>query len=173
MKQPPYSYKHAYEQVAGLIGYPVERKSRVVAIDGLPGAGKSSLSSWLAWQFGMPTVHLDLFLVPNERSELIWREKQISEAINGRAGREGTPLIVEGVGAFDLLERLSIAPDIKILVKNSGNVGGGALFDQMRGKYLDEKFLNGVDIAVTWDEPSETVEEAQDKFLRSLERWSS
>ena len=82
-------------------------------------------------------------------------------------------MIVEGVGAFDLLERLSIAPDIKILVKNSGNVGGGALFDQMRGKYLDEKFLNGVDIAVTWDEPSETVEEAQDKFLRSLERWSS
>jgi chloramphenicol 3-O-phosphotransferase len=38
------------------------RRPVLVAIDGADGIGKSSLASWLAWQTGMPTVHLDLFL---------------------------------------------------------------------------------------------------------------
>jgi hypothetical protein len=34
----------------------------LIAIDGMDGVGKSSLGSWLAWQLGMPAVHLDLFI---------------------------------------------------------------------------------------------------------------
>jgi uridine kinase len=39
-----------------------DRFPLIVGIDGRWGAGKSSLASWLAWQLGMPSVHLDLYI---------------------------------------------------------------------------------------------------------------
>ena len=53
----------------------------LIAIDGADDIGKSSLASWLAWQTGMPTVHLDLFL-----ASLF--------PINGRQETSSVPLIV-------------------------------------------------------------------------------
>ena len=40
----------------------LNRLPLLIAVDGMDGVGKSSLASWLAWQTGMPTVHLDLFI---------------------------------------------------------------------------------------------------------------
>ncbi len=40
-----------------------ERLPLLIGIDGLWGAGKSGLASWLGWQLGMPTVSLDLYIV--------------------------------------------------------------------------------------------------------------
>ena len=40
----------------------LNRLPLLIAVDGMDGMGKSSLASWLAWQTGMPTVHLDLFI---------------------------------------------------------------------------------------------------------------
>jgi hypothetical protein len=43
-----------------------DRKPLVIGIDGREGTGKTSLSNWLAWQLGMPVIHLDLFLEASE-----------------------------------------------------------------------------------------------------------
>ena len=40
-------------------------RSFIVAIDGVDGAGKSTLGRYLAWQLGMPLVESDQYLVQN------------------------------------------------------------------------------------------------------------
>jgi uridine kinase len=53
-----------------------DRKPLLIAIDGPDGVGKSSLASWLAWQLGMPTVHLDLYLIRPSRT-LKWMTAEV------------------------------------------------------------------------------------------------
>ena len=171
MKLAPYSYKAAYERVAELIGYPVERSTRIFAIEGLPSAGKSSLASWLAWQFGMPAVHLDLFLIPGDIGKIAWRESQITEAIKGRVESKRSPFIVEGVFSFAVLERLGLAPDLKILVENLNNISDDPLVDMTRARCQDPQFLKSVDLTVRWSDPMSTAEEAKLAFQTSLESW--
>jgi hypothetical protein len=68
----------------------------LIAIDGMDGVGKSSFGSWLAWQLGMPAVHLDLFitsLYPIQWADL---KRVVDLRLDG-----GRPVIVEGVLALD------------------------------------------------------------------------
>lgn len=171
MKQAPFSYKAAYERVAEVIGYPAERRTRILAIEGLPSAGKSSLASWLAWQFGMPVVHLDLFLVPGDIGELAWRENDIAQAIRGRAEDKRTPLVVEGVFAFAVLEKIGFTADLKIFVENLNNISDDWLVDLTRSRCQDPQFQKSVDLKVTWSDPMQTIEEARIAFEASLEKW--
>lgn len=64
------------------------RRPLLIAIDGPDGVGKSSLASWLAWQFGMPTVHLDLYLIRGSRP-LKWRTDEVDRLIQARANLGG------------------------------------------------------------------------------------
>jgi 2-phosphoglycerate kinase len=43
------------------------RKPLLIAIDGPDGVGKSSLASWLAWQLGAPSLHLDLYMIRDSK----------------------------------------------------------------------------------------------------------
>jgi hypothetical protein len=52
----------------------------LIGIDGADGVGKSSLASWLAWQLGMPTVHLDFYLIHGSEP-LAWMVKEIDRMI--------------------------------------------------------------------------------------------
>jgi 2-phosphoglycerate kinase len=53
------------------------RKPLLIGIDGAEGVGKSSLASWLAWQLGMPTVHLDFYLI-HGTEPLAWMVKELT-----------------------------------------------------------------------------------------------
>ena len=55
----------------------------IIGIDGRSGAGKSSLASWLAWQLGMPSVHLDLY-VERDSEPLSWRYEDLTRVITAR-----------------------------------------------------------------------------------------
>ena len=64
MKSALPAYASLYEHVRQQIG--PDRKPVIIGLDGESGSGKSSAASWLAWQFEMPSIHLDLFLVRGE-----------------------------------------------------------------------------------------------------------
>jgi thymidylate kinase len=73
----------------------------LIAIDGADGCGKSSLSSWLAWQLGMPAIQLDLYLT--DLHPIRWRIDDSARAVAHRIdGRR--PLIVDGVLVLDALD---------------------------------------------------------------------
>jgi hypothetical protein len=89
-------------------------KPLLVGIDGREGTGKTSLSNWLAWQLGMPAIHLDLFLNQSEiPAPIQWRVSDLDRCIKARGDR---PLIVEGVLLLDALDQVGRSPDFLIFV---------------------------------------------------------
>jgi thymidylate kinase len=68
----------------------------LIAIDGADGIGKSSLTSWLAWQLGTPAVYLDLYVI-RDSDPLRWRSDELRRIINTRVVEHAKPLVVEAL----------------------------------------------------------------------------
>jgi hypothetical protein len=98
-----------------------DRVPLLIALDGADGVGKSSLASWLAWQTGMPTVHLDLYLI-RDSYPLKWRTEEVSKLIHARLDR-AMPVIIEGVFVLDVLDQIGRRPDFLIFVRGEGGRG--------------------------------------------------
>src|SRR3954447_17901252 len=96
------------------------RKPLLIGIDGADGLGKSSLASWLAWQLGMPTVHLDFYLVHGSEP-MAWMAKEIDRIIGQRTDGE-RPMIIEGTYLLDVLEQIEWQPDLLVYVRGEGNL---------------------------------------------------
>jgi hypothetical protein len=88
----------------------------LIAIDGADGVGKSHLASWLAWQLGAPTIHLDLFYVKDAKP-IQWRTDELKSAVRARGER---PLIVEGIMILDALGTIERQPDFLVYVTGEG-----------------------------------------------------
>jgi hypothetical protein len=108
----------------------------LIAIDGVDGVGKSSVASWLAWQLGMPTVHLDLFLT--SLHPIQWLTADLKRAVDRRLDLK-RPLIVEGVLALDALDQIGRKADFVVYVKGVGSIG---LADQLV-EYQEVRSLPG------------------------------
>ena len=108
MKKPLRGYRQLFGKLATL--KPNDR-SLLIAIDGADRVGKSSLASWVSWQFGMPTVHLDLYTAPGE--PLGWRTADLESAVERRL-RHGRSLVVEGVFVLDALKQIGYSPDFLV-----------------------------------------------------------
>lgn len=92
-----------------------DRKPLLIGVDGREGAGKTSVSSWLAWQLGMPVIHLDLFIKQNAvPAPVVRRTADLNRCIKARGER---PLIVEGVLLLDALEEVGCSADFLIFVE--------------------------------------------------------
>jgi putative SOS response-associated peptidase YedK len=124
-----------------------DREPLLIAIDGRDGVGKSSLASWLAWQLGMPSVHLDLYLIRGSRP-LKWMTAEIDRLIQARLNL-GRPLIVEGMLVLDVLDQISRAPDFLAYVSGKGGNMFSKRLDQYQVRYDPVKrahfSLNGFD----------------------------
>jgi uridine kinase len=83
------SRKTALERIQEL--RPTEVVTKLVAIDGQGGAGKSSLAGWLASQLGATVIHVDDFGRPGKSyDEWDWdrlREQVLSPLASNQAGR--------------------------------------------------------------------------------------
>lgn len=106
-----------------------DRNPLLIAIDGADGVGKSSLASWLAWQLGMPTLHLDLYLIRGSRP-LKWRTDEVDRLIQGRLTLE-RPIIVEGILVLDVLDQIGRSPDLLAYVSGTG----GNMFSNQLNAY--------------------------------------
>jgi hypothetical protein len=106
-----------------LLGYPQQRRGVLIGIDGLDGAGKSTLAAWLSWQCGIPVVSLDLYL-PRRARPLQWRSADLGGVLESRLTVR-QPIIVEGILLLDALSSVDQAPDFTVFVedvRNSGNL---------------------------------------------------
>ncbi|WP_428415001.1 hypothetical protein [Pararhizobium sp.] len=95
--------------------------SKIVAIGGLPGVGKTTLGRYLAYSFNVSLIETDLFLIPKQ-SVMIYREDWISQVISSRLDRADPerrrPVIIEGSTILRLLASLGRKPDFFIQVFN-------------------------------------------------------
>src|SRR4051812_25373174 len=114
LKQAPASWNNLAERAWAALDFP-GRLPILIGIDGLPGAGKSSLASWLAWQLGMKAVHLDLYLTGTGPPPS-WRVDDLRRVIEARA-RLARPVIVEGIMLLDALGAVERTPDFLAYVE--------------------------------------------------------
>jgi hypothetical protein len=119
-----------------------KRLPLIIAVDGADCTGKSSLASWLAWQLGIPTVHLDLFLGPP--GSIQWMVEDLKRAVDRRGER---PLIVEGVLVLDALEQIGREADLVVFVKGENTTSwAGRLIEYQKRRRLPDSAdfsLNG------------------------------
>src|SRR5450756_135995 len=109
----PTQYVEMHERVGAVLG--LDRRPILIGIDGRDGHGKTSAASWLAWQFGMPALHLDLFSKLHEfESAIQWRSSDLARSVKARRER---PIIVEGVLLLDALATIDRRPDLLVFVE--------------------------------------------------------
>jgi hypothetical protein len=89
---------------------------KLVAVDGYPGVGKTSLCRYLAWRFNISLCETDIFLIP-EQGRLVYREEEIGRIIAGRL-KKPRPIIVEGCAVLRLLYSINRPPDFLIYITN-------------------------------------------------------
>lgn len=88
---------------------------KIIAIDGRPGVGKTTLGRFLAWRFNISLIETDLFLIRNQKA-YIYRSEEIKSLIEHR--REmSRPVVVDGIVSLKILDELSYRPDFHIHVK--------------------------------------------------------
>ena len=97
----------------------------IIAIDGVDGAGKSTLGRYLSWQLGMPLIETDQFLTPNA-GKLDYDFAVLRRIIEART-RLDRPIVVEGVRILALLRDVNVGKDFHIWVQRVGEDGSFAL----------------------------------------------
>jgi hypothetical protein len=111
----PQSYLDLRSSIRQALGFPNERRPLLIGIDGVDGCGKSSLAAWLSWQFEMPAIRLDIFIVPDS-DPLALRFDDLVRTVDGaQLVPKRRPVIVEGIMLLRNLARISRPPDFLIL----------------------------------------------------------
>ena len=113
-----------------------ERGAVLIGVDGLDGAGKTSFATWLAWQFGMPVVHLDLYIIKDKRP-IEWRTGDLERLIEARLNDGGRPLVVEGILLLQALNRIRRTPSKLFFVELEGTGGSYSLAHEL-SNYIDQ-----------------------------------
>jgi uridine kinase len=108
----PPAYLELLAQTTAMLG--PYRDPLLIGFDGRDGHGKTSAATWLAWQLGMPAVHLDLFLRDESEGPIGWHTDDLSRCLKNRGDR---PIIVEGVLLLDALEVVYRTADFLVFVE--------------------------------------------------------
>ena len=87
---------------------------KVVIIDGKPGVGKTTLGRFLAWRFNISLIETDLYII-RQQGVYVYRDNEVASVIESRK-QSDRPVIVEGVVALRLLDKLDIKWDYHIHV---------------------------------------------------------
>lgn len=91
---------------------------KIIAIDGKPLSGKTTLGRVLACHFNISLIETDLFRSPLEQeNELKYEEEEIKRIIQSRLNLP-RPVIVESVVVQQLLKNIGFKPDYSIYLIN-------------------------------------------------------
>jgi len=113
MKRPLEPYARLYDAVSARLG--PQRLPLLIGIDGANGSAKSSTASWLAWQFGMEAIHLDLYTDDGTRALTVFAG-EVARLIERRVDREKFPTVIEGILLLEALAAVGREPDILVFV---------------------------------------------------------
>lgn len=112
-----------------LKGFVQPWRKLTIAVDGITGTGKSSLSRYLAWQLDMPSIDTDMYR-NREDVQPSYRISDLSRVVEARHKMD-RPVILEGIFLCNTLEGLSLTPDYLIFVENSDANCGSALNESL------------------------------------------
>jgi nucleoside-triphosphatase THEP1 len=98
---------------------------KIIAIDGRPGSGKTTLGRYLAWRFNITLLEADLFLHEG-LGRLEYRANEIENLIAARLSKP-RPIIVDSVAVLRLLQSINRKADSLIYVRNTGPAGSEIL----------------------------------------------
>jgi hypothetical protein len=110
----PASYNVASSALAPIL---YDLPGRIIAIDGYPGVGKTSLGRFLAWRFNVSLIESDLFLIPDQ-DRLVYLNDEIARIIERRLSIP-RPVIIEGCAILRLLFLVDRKPDYLIYATNT------------------------------------------------------
>lgn len=99
----------------------VDRELLTIAIDGVDGAGKSSLARFLAWQMDIPVIEMDFYLL-DALPEPKYDVSKLRDILEDRCSIN-QPTIVEGIFILQHLKEIHLMPDILIRVERVGHNG--------------------------------------------------
>ena len=102
---------------------------KVIAIDGLDGAGKTTLGRFLACRYNISLIETDLFIKSKDEN-FAYDEENISRIIHKRL-ESVRPVIIEGIKLLELLECIRIPHDFLIYLKNDNYDGSDTLAETL------------------------------------------
>jgi hypothetical protein len=121
---------------------------KLIAIDGWPGVGKTTLGRFLAWRFNVSLVETDLFLIPRQ-GKLVYLEHELSRIIDKRlCGGSPRPVIVEGIAILRLLAKLRHTPDFVVHVSNVLVTSAGNLAEEVTAYEATFRPRERADVAI-------------------------
>ena len=88
---------------------------KLIVVTGPMGAGKTTLSRFLAWYFNISLVETDHYLVPHKG--ITYEPYEVNRIIKHRHAIR-RPVIVEGTATLPLLVEINRTPDAIIQVRN-------------------------------------------------------
>jgi hypothetical protein len=133
----------------------------LMAFDGYPGAGKSTIAKEIAANLRMECIHLDDFLTPG-----LGRFVSAIDISKLSAELHKRPIVVEGICMLAVMKQLSLMPDLLIYVQpdQAEAVIGESLAEEV-GAYIKEFSPAKFPGVVMYYPPSVTHEESTTQFL--------
>ena len=96
----------------------------------------------MAWQLGMPCIHLDLYVANSNFGE--WHVDHLRRVIEARLARKRpVPVIVEGCLLIRALAQINRKPNFLVFVENTA-FSGSELLHEAIDKYLTEATPQGI-----------------------------
>jgi len=95
----------------------------IVSIDGWTASGKSTLAGTLADRLGWPRLALDEYLIRNRGGFIEHLDYARLKADLTDALRTSRPVLVEGIQALEVLERLEQRPGLRLYVRRVASDG--------------------------------------------------
>ena len=95
----------------------------VIAIDGRPGSGKTTLGRYLAWYFNISLVETDLFLESGQGFK--YRLAELGHVVSTRLARE-RPVLLDSIAVGWLLRDLGQPAAFTVYVSNNGPSRGNS-----------------------------------------------
>lgn len=112
----PPCYFELRTAIRNALGFPTSRHPILIGIDGLDGAGKSSLAAWLSWQLEIPAIHLDVYIV-RDSEPIAWRLGDLRQTTSNWIDVLRRPIIVESVQLLHVLRQIERTPDFHVFVE--------------------------------------------------------
>jgi len=124
--------------------------SRIIAIDGLDGVGKTTIAHFLAWQLGIAAISTDLFLSSRPNPKLKYRDEEIRKTLVARNELQRVT-IIEGVFILKLLERIGYQAEYLIKIEKRNHSTGLFNDKELEAYYSEYEEKHPPDYNFRWE----------------------
>jgi len=142
-------HRNLVKQVQNVLG---EWHKFTIGIDGVDGAGKSTLARFLSWQTEISLLETDLFRVSG-KDGFDYRNEDLKRIIEFRHSLN-RPIIIEGIYLLQLLCKLDVKHDYLIYVEKANHNGNITWQDNITQYELKYKPKDNSDYRFCWADAS-------------------